>query len=283
MKANYITFNYNFTINPDLIISAKTTKNFLRFLRKLSTSSSFQTNKKEVSNGNFAFSPFSKKLIDTSLLSSNSFLTNTLYFNRTSSVWGIDIIHRLNSSKSLLNYGFESNSFRDLSIKGRWNLTRSIVTSFTNKYDRNQLINPTFANRNYKVNEFSAEPSVSYVHKSNFRLSLIYTYDSKKDVIGDSSKALNNQLAAEVKYNVLSNGTINGRFSINNINFTGDPNSTVGYVLLNGLLPGKNYLWDLELTKRLAGNIELDLQYEGRKPGTNPIVNTGRVSLRAIF
>ncbi|HET7119097.1 MAG TPA: hypothetical protein VFI29_21570 [Hanamia sp.] len=283
VKANYIQFNYNFTLNPNFIIPANTTKNFLKFLRKFSTSSSLQTNKKQVSDGGFEFSPFSKKIIDTSLLSLNSFLSNTIYFNRTNSVWGIDITHRLNSSKSLLNYGFESNSFRDLSIKGRWNLTRSIVTTFTNKYDRNKLVNPTFANRNYQVNEFSAEPSVSYIHKSNFRVSLIYTYDTKKNVLGDSSKAFNNQLAAEVKYNVLSNGTINGRFSFNNINFTGDPNSTVGYVLLNGLLPGKNYLWNLELTKRLTGNIELNLQYEGRKPGTSSVVHTGRVSLRAIF
>ncbi len=283
IKANYTTFNYNFTINPNLIIAAKTTKRFLKFLRKFSTSSSLQTNKKEVSNGGFDFSPFSKKLIDTSLLSLNSFLTNTIYFNRTSSVWGIDLSHRLINNKSLLNYGFESNTLRDLSIKGRWNLSRSFATSFTNKYDRNQLANPTFANRNYLVNEVSAEPLISYIHQSNFRLSLSYTYDAKKNIIDDSSRATNNQLTAEVKYNVLSNGTINGSFSFNNISFTGDPNSTVGYMLLNGLLPGKNYLWDLELTKRLAGNIELNLQYEGRKPGTNPVVNTGRISLKAIF
>jgi hypothetical protein len=283
VKANYIQFNYNVSLHPNLIIPSNTANGFMKLIRKFSTTSSLLSNKKEISNGGFEFSPFSKKLIDTSIISLNSFLTNAIYFNRTNSVWGIDITHRLNNSKSLLNYGFESNLFRDLTFRGRWNLSRSIATSFTNKYDRNQLTNPTFANRNYQVDAVSAEPSISYIHKSDFRVSLIYTYDTRKNKIGDSSKAVNNQLAAEVKYNVLSNGTISGRFSFNNINFKGNPNSSVGYVLLNGLLPGKNYLWNLELTKRLAGNIELNLQYEGRKPGSNPVVHTGRVSLKAIF
>ncbi|MDE3183676.1 MAG: hypothetical protein KGM16_09685 [Bacteroidota bacterium] len=283
VKANYIQFNYNFSINPDMIIARNTSDKFLKFLKKFSTTSSLQINKKDISNGGFQFDPFNKKLVDTSLISLTSFLSNTIYFNRKSSVWGIDVTHRLNNTKSLLNYGFESNSLRDLTIRGRWNLNRSIATNFTNKYDRNQLITPSFTNRNYQVDEVSAEPSISYIYKSDFRVSLIYTYDKKKNKMGGFENSVNNQFTTEVKYNVLSDGTINGRFSLNNIKYNGDPNSTVGYILLNGLLPGKNYLWNLELTKRLAGNIELNLQYDGRKPGSNPVVHTGRVSIRAIF
>ena len=83
-------------------------------------------------------------MVDTSLISLTSFLSNTLYFNRKSIKWGIDITHRLNTIKSLLNYGFESNKIRDLTIKGRWNLSRYITTSLTNKYGLNQLINNSF-------------------------------------------------------------------------------------------------------------------------------------------
>jgi hypothetical protein len=283
VKANYIQFNYNFTLNPDMIIAKDNAGKFLDLIKKFSTASSLQVNKKQVSSGGFDFNPFHKNLVDTSLISLSSFLSNTLYFNRKNAVWGIDVTHRLNNTKSLLNYGFESNSLRDILIRGRWNLTRNIATSFSNKYDRNQLITPSFTNRNYRVDEFSLEPSVSYIYKSDFRVSLIYTYDKKKNTKGSPESAVNNQLATEVKYNVLSDGTINARFSFNNIDFKGDANSTVGYILLNGLMPGKNYLWNLELTKRLAGNIELNLQYEGRKPGTNAVVHTGRVAIRAIF
>ncbi len=283
VKANYIVFNYSISLNPASIIKSENKNKLLQFIKRFSTASSLQINKKEIAGDGYSFNPFNKNLQDTSLIANYSFLSNALYFNRLSSIWGIDINHRLNNNKSLLNYGFESNSRRDLSLKGRWNINRSILTSFTNKYIRNELNTPSFENRNYRINEFTAEPMVSYIYKSDFRASLIYSYDIRKNEIGLLEKAINNAITVEMKYNVLSSGSLNGKFSFNHIDYTGNSNSTVGYILLDGLLPGKNILWNLELTKRIAGNIEMNLQYEGRKPESNPVVHTGRASLRAIF
>ena len=288
VKANYLQFNYSVSINPSAIIKDAPKNKLVKFINRFSTNSSLQINKKDLAgNKSVEFNPFSKKLVDTTLISLTSFLSNTLYFNRKSVKWGIDITHRLNTSKALLNYGFESNKLRDLTFKGRWNLNRNIATSFTNKYGLNQLINSSFANRNYRIDEVSAEPSVSYIYKSDLRVSLIYTYDTRQNKIDFMEKAINNAIAAELRYNVLSNGTLNGRFSFNNIRFNsgsgGSANSAVGFILLDGLLPGKNYLWNIELTKRVAGNIEINLQYEGRKPGNSPTIHTGTASVRAIF
>ena len=60
-------------------------------------------------------------------------------------------------------------------------------------------------------------------------------------------------------------------------------NSTVGYIMLNGLLPGKNYLWSLSFTKTLLNNLELRFDYEGRKPGNSRTVHRGTASLNALF
>lgn len=284
VKANYVQFNYSVDLNPKAIISASTSNNLKKFLSKFNTNSSLQIGKRDISSGAFEFNPFTKKLVDTTLISLTSFLSNTIYFNRTNVRWGLDLTHRISDTKSLLTYGFESRKFRDITFKGRWNLNKTITTYIQNKFIRNELATPKFANRNYMIDETSVEPSVSYTYKTSLRASLIYNYDKKENSIGLKEKATNNGLTADVKYNVLSSSTITARFTFNNITYNAaSANTTVGYIILDGLLPGKNYLWNIELTKRLAGNIELNLNYEGRKPSGTKTIHTGRVSLRALF
>jgi hypothetical protein len=290
VTANYIQFNYSFDINPTAIFNPAKVTGFKKFLTRINTSSNLQVNKKDISTGKFEFNPFIKQLVgDTTLLSISSFLSNTFYFNRTSTKWGFDITHSINNTKALLTYGFQTNKLRNLTFKTRWNLNKTITANLLLRSGINQVSNdnPQFGNQNYNVVEQDGEPSISYTYRSNFRLTLGYILDDKKNTLIYNEHAVNNALTADIKYNVLSNSTISSSFSFNNISFKtdslGTSNSAVGYVLLNGLLPGQNYLWNIEYTKRLGTNIEMSLQYEGRKPGTDHIINTGRASIRAIL
>jgi hypothetical protein len=284
VKANYVQLNYSIDINPTAIINTTTSKGINKILKRFHTNSTLQIGKKNISNGAFQFNPFSKKIVDTTLISLNSFLSNTIYFNRTSVKWGLDITHRSSDEKSLLIYGFEGRKLRDLSLRARWNINKAFTTSFINKFIRNELSTPKFSNRNYLITQFSTAPQVSYIYGSDIRVSLIYNFDKKENLLGLKEKAVNNAVTTEVRYNVLSNSTLNGRLTFNNISYKGgSANTTVGYIMLDGLLPGKNFLWSIELTKKMAGNIELNLQYEGRKPGTTNVIHTGRASLRALL
>jgi hypothetical protein len=287
VKANYVQFNYSADINPRAVISITNAKGFRKLIGRSSTSSSLQILRKDLASGNFQFNPFTQKLVDTTLLTLSSFLTNTFFFNRTSTKWGMDFTHALTNGKSLLTYGVESRKLRNLAFKSRWNVNRRFTANLTLRSAINELATQKFDNRNYLIRQKVLEPSLSYINGTNIRVTVLYSFNQKKNTIGYLEKSVNNTMSAELKYNVLSSSTINARFSYNAIKFNyatgGSPNSTVGYIMLDGLLPGNNYLWTLEYTKRLAGNIEMTIQYDGRKPGTGRVVNIGRASIRAIL
>ncbi|MBS1512215.1 MAG: hypothetical protein JST86_15305 [Bacteroidetes bacterium] len=288
VKANYVQFNYNLDIVPKLAMHAHNLHGLNKLLYRSNTSSALQINKKNIANGNFQFNPFTRKLVDTTLLSLNSFLSNSYYYNRNSTKWGFDVTHSLSNNKALLSYGFESRKQRNLSGKVRWNLNRNFSTNIGFRQGINELNTSgvKFNNRNYHVEQNSIDPSLVYSYKSTFRVSITYSLQNKRNTIDSMEKATANALIAEMLYSILNNSTLNAKFTLNQINFTAYPgaaNTTVGYVLLDGLLPGKNYLWNVDYTRKLAGNFEVNIQYEGRKPGDGRIIHTGRAAIRAIL
>jgi hypothetical protein len=292
VKANYNTFNYSVSLNPRAAMNLSQIKGFSKLVSKINLQSSMQISKKSVAKGDFEFNPFKLRLSDTALITLNRVLLNTFSFNRFSSSWGFDISSLQNSGKSLLTYGYESRKLKDLAFKIRVNLSRSISLDLRTRKGLNLLntANPQFENRNYKIRSYNTEPRFTFIHGTSFRFITSYSYDYKKNdtAFNGGQKAISNALNFETKYNILRSASIEAKFTFNTIDFktihpSNGANSTAGYIMLNGLLPGKNYLWNLSLTKTLLNNLELRFEYEGRKPGVARTVHRGTASLNALF
>lgn len=284
IKANFITFNYSLNINPRAVLSSPDLKGIKKFVSRLNIITSFQTSKKSIAKGSFEFNPFKYGVNDTALITLNTTILNTLSYNRYSSKWGIDFSNLRNTGKSLLTYGYESRKLNDWLMKWRWNISRAFSLTVNGKKGLNALYTPQFANRNYQLSIYSAEPFLTFIKGTSFRLVTSYKYDSKKNLpVYGGEKSISHSVNVESKYNILQNSSINGKFTFNNIEYDFPANTTVSYIMLDGLLPGKNFLWSLGFSKRLLNNLELNFQYDGRKAGTSKTVHIGRAAITALF
>jgi len=290
IKASYNTFNYSISLNPKAVISQAKAKAVGKFIARINLQSSLQISKKEVARSLVEFNPFKAPLNDSSLITLNSSYINTFSFNRFSSKWGFDVNNSITSNKSLLTYGYESHKLDNWSVKGRVNVTRNILFDVTGQQGINQLIttNSKFGGRNYKIEQYSVEPRVSYTRGANLRVIVGYKLSDKRNIETTGEKALSNSLNSEIKYNILQSTSLQTKFTYNKIIFgtkdaSSNTNSPAAYIMLDGLLPGQNFLWNLELTRRLSNNLEINIQYEGRKPGEAKTVHVGRASIRALL
>lgn len=281
VKANYTTVNYSLSVNPRALNNAS--KGFSKLASRFFLQTSMQKTKKSVARGDFEFNPFKSNVMDTSLLTLNTSLLNSLSFNRYSSKWGIDLSNVQNTGKALLTYGYETRKLTDWHAKLRINLTNTFTFDVNNRKAFQALYTPGFGNRNYELDIYSTEPRFSFVKGTVFRIQTGYRFENKKNNPGyGGERSTSHSLNLETKYNVLQNSSLSGKFTYSNIRYKGSVNTTVSYIILDGLLPGSNYLWFLDFTRRI-GSFELNFQYEGRKPGQSKAIHTGRAALRALF
>ncbi len=255
-----------------------------KFLSRLNIAASLQTSKKSLARGSFEFNPFKYAVNDTALITIGTTLLNTVSFNRFSSIWGFDLSNLRKNSKALLTYGYETLRLNDWLLKGRWNISKTFSMTLSGKKGFNSLLTPQFGNRNYQLEIYSVEPQLIFIRGTSFRLITGYKLDNKKNkpVFG-GEKSISNSINVESKYNLLQNASLTAKFTFNNISYKFPANTTVSYIMLDGLLPGKNFLWSLGFSKRLLNNLELSFQYDGRKAGLSRTVHVGRAAITALF
>lgn len=291
IKANYNTFNYSFSLNPRVVIR-NGAKGFPQLLARIMFQSSLQMNQKQQAAGLIEYSPFKAPLNDTALITRTMILVNTLSFNRTDPRWGFDLSNTQNGGKTLLTYGYETHQTNEWSLRTRLNLNKSVALTGVYRQGIDQLNNSSsnFDSSNYDLNVFSVEPGLTYTKGSNLRIGLSFRMTEKQNSpVWGGQHYTSDALNTDFKYNILQSTSIQGKFTVTSIVYTAEKNgsasttSPVSYTILEGLAPGRNYLWGLDFTKKLGGSLELSLQYEGRKAGDAGIVHTGRAALRALL
>ncbi|MBK8682697.1 MAG: hypothetical protein IPN31_12525 [Bacteroidetes bacterium] len=280
IQSNISQFNYSIGINPKIVWFDS--KGYKEFIGRFSVVSSLQLGKKVLDNGDLnGYNPFAN-VPDSLLVSSNSFWQNTLYFNRASSVFGIDYTYQQNFTKYVLTNGPESRDRIENRIVMRYKILKPLLFNLTFTNGNSDYISEAFVGRSYNIPFYTIEPRLNFISGSKYRITVYYKFNSSENIEGNETLK-GNEITADIRYNVVTKSTITSRFSFVKNAFVGEEDSPVGYAMLAGLRNGNNILWNLNFDRRLSQILQLTISYEGRKTGTAAIVHVARFQLRAIF
>jgi hypothetical protein len=285
-KVNYVIFNNSLQLNPEnLWMSNTKKKGWQKMVSRFSDQLSVQINNKVLADAGFtAFNPFQNSVADTSIIANVTTLSNTLFFNRSSAAWGAEYTTSYNTGKSLLTYGLEGNDLLRHSLKMRWSFIKSLTGNITAQSGKRAYNSSLDDGRTYNVQQNYIEPSLSWILRSAFRLTGSYKLDDRTNaVIYGGEKAVIQSFNLDTRMTGNGIGTIQARATYANITYNGLANTSLSFVMLDALQKGSNWLWYINWERRLSKGIEISLEYEGRKPGENPVVHTGRMSIRAIL
>lgn len=286
VKVNYVVLNHSLQLNPESLWSGQSKKKgWQRFVSRFSDQLSLQINNRVLSDAGFsAFNPFAGNVNDTSIIANLTSVSNTFFFNRSSAVWGGEYTTAYSAGKTLLTYGLEGNNQLRHMAKLRWTFLRSLTGNLTAQTGDKAYRSSLNDGRSYKVLQHNLEPSLTWLLRSSLRLTGSYKYDDRRNRPEyGGEQALIQSVNLDMRITSKTLGTIQSRATYADIRYTGQANTSLSFVMLDALQKGTNLLWYLNWERRLSKGIELSLEYEGRKPGENPVVHTGRMSIRAIL
>lgn len=283
IRSNFTNINQTLTINPASVFKNKQAK-FSSFIAKLSNITSLRIDKKVLAGDGILFNPYQTEVDGNDLIALNSFMRNTLFFNRANPIFGFDINIQKTGSKLLLTNGFDSRDRQEQGLRLRWNFIRKSNFIVQINQGNKNFSSELFTERNYQINYLSLQPEFGYQFSTDFKTTLTLNLMNQKNKASlGGEKTFNTKLGTELRYNLIKKGTVSAQLNIINNKFEGKNNSAIAYELLDGLQPGSNTTWSAGFQRTISNGIQLNFTYEGRKSNEIKAIHTGGLQVRAYF
>lgn len=276
-------FNQSVFLRPERVWSLK--KGVLKVLSRFSDQIRIRINRKtNYFDGVNAFNPFATNVRDTNIISTAYDFRNTFYFNRTSSIVSVDWTYQKNQNKTLLASGFDSRENEMNELNFRWNITKKIAVEGKSQIGRKTAIADYTTGRNFSIDYFNIKPVMSLQTSTAFRVALTGRYEEKHNTeeFGGESAYIG-EIGTNLKFNQAEKGSLQAEFKMISITYGGIQNSALGFEMLESLKPGVNYTWNIGYQRLISKNLQLSIQYNGRKSKDNKMIHSAGMEVRAFF
>jgi len=237
--------------------------------------------KQKRNNNTFNLNPFDVN--NSNLLGLNFNLNNSFYFNKGLKNYSTTYNFINSKNKNTTTIDNLENSIQQHKLQFEHKLGSFWQFNFDVSNSINKTASLNYENRNYKLNNTSAFPKISYYYNTNTYLSLYFEAKKKENQIGNLETLTSHKFGLEMNYANNSKNLLKAAINLFNNKFEGNNNSPIAYQMLEGLQPGKNYTWSLLFHRKINSFLNLNLNYLGRKSETSNTIHTGTIQLKAIF
>ncbi|MBC7425247.1 MAG: hypothetical protein H7321_01825 [Bacteroidia bacterium] len=283
IRSNTNEFNQSVRLQSPLTWQQK--KGVRKVLSKFNVITSLKVDRKTTDNSlQTLLNPLKLNINDSALISVNSLIKHTTFFNRANPYFGVEHNIQTVKGKTYLTGGFDTRENRKQNAVVRIGFSKSWSMNTNVEAGNKGLFSEYFTSRNYSYNYRMFNPELFYQGKKDIRTGVFYKYFegiNKPEYGGE--RAYNHEAGAQIRYFVVSKGSLDLKFSRIKVNYKGSSLSPVAYDMLNGLQNGTNLVWNVSVGTRISKNIQFNLTYDGRKSEISKAIHTGRVEARYVF
>lgn len=208
---------------------------------------------------------------------------NVLFFNKGKQRYTTSYTYLSNRAKNTLSFGFVENSIKSHQFHFNHKFLSSWLVTLQSSLKTTESISENFSSKNYDIDELRFNPKLTYLFNENSRFDVYYQYSNKENTITNFETLKQQKYGASFAFANKQQAGISGEFNFFNNDFVGNASSPVGYQMMEGLQPGKNFTWSLLAQKRITKFLDLNLSYFGRKTELSKAIHTGTVQLKAYF
>ena len=238
-------------------------------------------NELERARNSFNLNPFN--MSEDKQISVNFTIKNSLYFNRGLQNFSTTYTYAKAENKQQYSIGSQDTDTNYQQIDFQHKISKFWLIDLQGKLSENKLETENFNNRNYEIDVIAFQPKISYVLNNDNRFSAFYHMKNKENTLAEFEKLKQQKIGVEYFYTGKSTSQFNANFTTFFNDFSGNPNSPVGYQMLEGLQEGTNYTWTFLWNKKLNSFLNVNLNYKGRKSLNSKTIHTGTVNLKAVF
>jgi len=287
-EANYIrlpvqTTDYQNVFTTTLTSSlAVNPKNRKTFIQKFSGQIMAKAESKSTQSDYAHLSPFFNDI--AFLLSRGEVVRSSIFFRKSDPKFSADYTYQQLGNKSFLLAGYEGRNEMGHIFNLRKALNDATQLSVQLQAGIRKAASDFMLTRNFLYHYSSVQPQYLIQPDPKKRLSVYAQLENKKGNAGDAAfQARNYSCGAETQWELDNAQWFKAELKLAYISLQGDAAGPVLYDALNGLQEGKNATLALGWRKTLSNNLQLSVNYNGRKSETKPMVHAGNMSVRLLF